>query len=112
MDSDPQQVKRFTQSMFGNIGLITLVFQTVYYVSIASYIGFVGACIYALVRPSLSISSKSNETLMVWILVTSAVAFLSGGMFLKFEKGGWISVPGSILYLLNFISMIGVFLYA
>ena len=49
---------------------------------------------------------------MIWILVTSAVAFLSGVMFLKFEKGGWISVSGSILYILNFISMIGVFLYA
>ena len=55
MDGDPKEVKSFTKSMFGNIGLITISIQTIYYVSIASYLGFIGACTYAIVRPTLTL---------------------------------------------------------
>ncbi len=79
--------KGFFSTMFGNVGLLTLSFQSLYYLSIAGYVAFIGACSYCLAKPSLTTSlnlSKTNEVLMAWLLVTNAVALISGVMFLKF----------------------------
>ena len=74
------------------------------------YLGFVGGCIYALTL--LPFLGKQNKILMIWLLVTNAVALVSGVMFMKFNKGGCVSVTGSLLFLMNFVSMVGVFIYA
>lgn len=49
---------------------------------------------------------------MIWLLVTNAVAPVSAFLFVYFEKGLCISVFGCILFVLNFLSMFGAFVYA
>ena len=46
------------------------------------------------------------------MLATNLIALVGGASFYHCEKGECLSVLGSLLYLLNFISMLVLFVYA
>ena len=47
-----------------------------------------------------------------WVLATNLIGLVGGASFYFGEKGEFLSVFGGLVYLINFINMITLFVYA
>lgn len=89
-------------TVFRNIGVITVATESLYYICLASYLGFIAWPSALLIKSQVDCQSPYT----VWILATSSTALISSVLFWKLDKGTTGSVIGMLCYLLNFISMI------
>ncbi len=104
------------ETVFAGVGFLTIAFQAIFYTCTVSYVAFIASpiaqIIYTAYEEPQSLCTDNSQTTMIWILVTNCVALTSGILFMRFAKGEAASVIGSLCYILNFFSMIALFIYS
>lgn len=93
--------------LFSIIGVLAVTTKSTYYFCLLSYVCLIGACIYVLVK-----DYERCQTLEIqWILITNALAIMSGTSFWLLTKGSTPSVIGMLTFIANFINMIVLVIY-
>ena len=110
------------ERFFAGVGAIVITTRTLFWLCSLSYIVFSVLSAYSLFftekQEFPSTEQSCNETIKTqtnttyWVLATNIIGFMGGACFYHCEKGECCSVFGSILYLLNLINMIALFICA
>jgi hypothetical protein len=113
-------------NFYGSFGVLLIGTKSFLYVTLIGYLACTIIGIYAVAFTSpptfnyipnqelvqcISFYGSLRKT-TIWMLVTSAVAFTTFIAFWYGEKGEVMSVIGLIFFAINFVQMLGLFVYA